>query len=227
MSKDHPDSELEARAELSERLVESIVSGDPQERARAEQQLVLAFERGIRRVLRSNLNNPADVDEVTNDVWRTAIPKIRANELRERRKLAGYLNKIARGLARNLNKRFYKKQEIHDDEAMSKHASSPDPTEGQVMHEQEMERAMNAINALSPKYRDVLLTVLRGEEKKAACKRLGLTPIQFNKLYSRAKGMIARILQDPPPTPGPSTNQPSRPIQDSMTEEVSVSEESK
>src|SRR5262245_7212584 len=85
----------DAGGPASEELVERIVRGD----ADAEARLVGRYARGVRMIVSRGTRDRAAVDDLCQETLRIALEKIRAGDVRDARRLPGFICAIARNLA--------------------------------------------------------------------------------------------------------------------------------
>lgn len=174
-------SELPEAMELAAR----IAAGD----AGAENQMVRLYEPGMRRILRTRTDGPADIDDLVNQVWMLALPKLRRGELRDPRALPAYLNTFTRRVARNYLRHSSRKAGTTDTEFVERQES---PTEGpyaRLKWAQAIEIATTLLDELSvDRDRQILERYLvEGEDKDRICEDLELDSVQFNKVLHRAR----------------------------------------
>jgi RNA polymerase sigma-70 factor, ECF subfamily len=154
----------------------------------AEDELVRAFSRGVRVILRHVARDPALVDDLHQETFRLGLERIRAGALRDEAQAGAFLA----GLARNLAIEHFRKarRTVPEDEAGLERTPSPaaSATE-QLEREEDARRVARVLEAL-PTERDraVLRRFYLGQEDKdALCEELGVDRLQFNRILHRAR----------------------------------------
>ena len=154
----------------------------------AEDELVRAFSRGVRVILRHVARDPALVDDLHQETFRLGLERIRAGALRDESQAGAFLA----GLARNLAIEHFRKarRTVPEDEAGLERTPSPaaSATE-QLEREEDARRVARVLEAL-PTERDraVLRRFYLGQEDKdVLCAELGVDRLQFNRILHRAR----------------------------------------
>jgi len=165
-------------------LAQRIRAGDRS----AETELVEAFSRGVRVILRHVARDPALVDDLHQETFRTGLERIRAGALRDESQPGPFLA----GLARNLAIEHFRKahRNVPEDEAGLDRTPSraPSATE-QLEREEDARRVARVLEAL-PTERDRMVLrrfYLGQEDKDALCAELGVDRLQFNRILHRAR----------------------------------------
>lgn len=178
-------------------LAQRIRAGDRS----AEEELVRAFTRGVRVILRHVARDPALVDDLHQETFRLGLERIRAGALRDESQPGAFLA----GLARNLAIEHFRKarRTVPEDEASLERTPSgtPSATE-QLEREEDARRVAKVLEAL-PTERDraVLRRFYLGQEDKdALCQELGVDRLQFNRILHRARERF-RALWEPGDNP--------------------------
>ena len=166
-------------------LAAAIANGD----TRAEEEMALLYEPGMRRILRTRTDRPEDVDDLVNDVWALALPKLRNGELRELAALPAWLNAFARRVASNYLKKSARKASKSSDYRVDRLVAPGDSPYAQLEWEQAYRIACTILDELSvERDRTILVRFLIAEEdKEAICKDLELSTIAFSKVLHRAR----------------------------------------
>lgn len=166
-------------------LAAAIANGD----TRAEEEMALLYEPGMRRILRTRTDRPEDVDDLVNDVWALALPKLRNGELRELAALPAWLNAFARRVASNYLKKSARKASKSSDYRVDRLVAPGDSPYAQLEWEQAYRIACTILDELSvERDRAILVRFLIAEEdKEAICKDLELSTIAFSKVLHRAR----------------------------------------
>ncbi len=183
-------SELPEAWELATR----IAAGD----ADAENRMVRLYEPGMRRILRTRTDGPSDIDDLVNQVWMLALPKLRRGELRDPLALPAYLNSFTRRVARNYLRHSSRKVGTTDAEVIERQVS---PTEGpytRLKWTQAIEIATTLLDNLSvDRDRQILERYLvDGEDKDRICEDLELDAVQFNKVLHRARKRFKELAKE-------------------------------
>jgi len=154
----------------------------------AESELVQAFSRGVRVILRHVARDPALADDLHQETFRVGIERIRAGALRDESQPGAFLA----GLARNLAIDHFRKarRNVPEDEAGLDRTPSAAPSALEQLERQEdAVRVAQVLEAL-PTERDraVLRRFYLGQEDKdALCEELGVDRLQFNRILHRAR----------------------------------------
>lgn len=168
---------LAASAPRCARLAARIALGD----LSAEDEFVRAFAPSVREVLRHRLHARDAVDDLCHDTLCAALLHLRHADLREAARLPAYVWGIARNLAR-----------AHGRERRETPACDLDPPdrradpERSAMAAESRERLRTALARLAARDRALAEGLLLGEDKAAACARLGLSPPVFDVAKFRA-----------------------------------------
>jgi RNA polymerase sigma-70 factor (ECF subfamily) len=159
--------------------------------------IVERYERSLRVVLARLIANPADRDDLLQDVWVVALTKIRRGELREPDHLFGFLAGTARGLAANERRRCNRRATDPDVSAIDQHPDDSAEPSAAIERAQCRQLTMTAIRSLRPKhYREVLLRSVADQDKSQTCAELGIDTIQYSKLFFRAKGRLKAVINE-------------------------------
>jgi len=182
-----PSPEVLKATELATR----IANGDKA----AESEMVRLYEPGMRRILRTRTDGPSDIDDLVNQVWLLALPKLRRGELRELRALPAYLNTFTRRVAGNYLRHSSRKTGSIDPSILERQVS---PTEGpyaRLKWSQAIEITTTLLGKLSVDRDRQLLErfLVHGEEKTHICEDLGLDAVQFNKVLHRARKRFKQL----------------------------------
>jgi RNA polymerase sigma-70 factor, ECF subfamily len=181
-----------------EEMVRRILGGD----AGAEAELVRRFRRGVSVVLqRSGAESPA-ADDLSQEAFALALRKIRAGEVRQPERLAGFLCSLARNLAIEHFRRVGARRSAGPpDENLPSAAASP------LEELLQTERAATVRKVLaelpSDRDRQVLFRFyLAEEDKDVICKDLGLTSLHFNRVVFRARERYREMYLSRTESPG-------------------------
>ena len=174
-----------SRSPSAAEIAERVRTGVPG----AEEELYERYRRGIAVLLRQMTRTPEDAEDLFQETFRLALTKIRAGELREPERLPQFLN----GLARNLARYQYRKQDRRGDESFEAvdpvHLAIP---EGQyeALRRQQKAALTRAVLEELPNSRDrelIYRFYIAEDEKNEICSALGLSSLHFNRVIFRAK----------------------------------------
>jgi RNA polymerase sigma-70 factor (ECF subfamily) len=166
-----------------EELVRRIRAGD---RA-AEEDLVRRYQRGVGAVLRRAGADAAAADDLSQETFAMSLRKIRAGEIREPERLAGFLCSLARNLA---IEHFRKAGSRRTAEMPESDFASPVPSPLDDLLRAERAAVVRKVLAELPSERDrqvLFRFYLDEEEKDRICKDLGLSSLHFNRVIFRAR----------------------------------------
>lgn len=154
----------------------------------AEEELVRAFSRGVRVILRHVARDPALVDDLHQETFRLGLERIRAGALRDEAQAGAFLA----GLARNLAIEHFRKvrRTVPEDEAGLERTPSPATSASEQLEREEDARKVVRVLEALPTERDraVLRRFYLGQEDKdALCAELGVDRLQFNRILHRAR----------------------------------------
>ena len=168
-------------ASAGELLVGRIQAGD----ATAESELVSRYARGVRMIVGRGTRDRSIVDDLCQETFRIALEKIRRGDVRDARRLSGFMC----GLARNLTIDHFRRVRPADSMAS---ADPSDPAPSQLERLLTDERGMIARKVLAElefdRDRQILFRFYVSEESKARiCADLGLSSLHFNRVLFRAR----------------------------------------
>jgi len=188
-----PKPQPEAPPEREAELVDRIRAGE----AGAEDELVRRFSRGLSIILRRATADAALAEDLHQETFRIALAKIRAGEVREPSKLAGYLA----SLARNLSIEHFRRRTMGGASAeIDGRDHPPSPAAGPLellLKGEEAALARRVLSELgSERDRQVLFRFYVAEdEKREICADLGLTALQFNRVLHRARQRFRELYE--------------------------------
>ena len=172
-------------AESSADLVARIRRADPQ----AEDQLVERYRRGISIILRAECSDAAAVDDLFQDTFRIALEKIRKGDLREPKKLSGFICAVARNLVVEHFRRVARR-------GGPRAASTGGTSRARGRIPSKMSSARSAqrwCSACCPRCPRIVTArfwlrfYVAEDEKDSICRHLGLTSLHFNRVLFRAR----------------------------------------
>lgn len=161
-------------------LVGRIQAGDPA----AEAVLVARYRPGLVMLLRKRLKDPTLADDLCQEVFQVALGALRQGRLRAGEKLAAYLCGIARNVAGTARRRQRHGQPLPPAESIVDPALRPDQ---QLLEDERARLVRRVVKALGPRDQMVLAAFyLYDTPKDTICRRLGLSPAQFDVIKWRA-----------------------------------------
>ena len=172
-----------------EELVRRIRAGDHP----AEEELVRRYRRGVGAVLRRAGADPATADDLSQETFAMSLRKIRAGEVREPERLAGFLCSLARNLAiEHFRKAGTRRTAGLPDTDFP--SSAPSPLDDLLRAERAA--VVRKVLAELPSERDRKLLFrfyLDEEDKDRICRDLGLSSLHFNRVVFRARERYREI----------------------------------
>jgi RNA polymerase sigma-70 factor (ECF subfamily) len=174
---------------VGEVLVDRIRAGD----AAAESDLVSRYARGVRMIVSRSTRDRSIVDDLCQETFRVALEKIRRGDVRDPKRLSGFMC----ALARNLTVEHFRRSRRTDSIGTT---DESDPAPSQLDLLLANERAGVARKVLSElgseRDRQILLRFYVAEETKAQiCADLGLSSLHFNRVLFRARGRYRTLYQ--------------------------------
>ncbi len=177
-------STREDPAESAQDLVGRIRAGDPE----AETELVERYRRGIAIILRAESGDPAAVDDLFQETFRIALEKIRQGDLREPKKLSGFISSLARNLVIDHFRRVAARRTSGGIDLTELASRRADPLEELLRAERG--EVVNQVLSEMPSDRDrqiLFRFYVAEDEKEGICRDLGLTSLHFNRVLFRAR----------------------------------------
>lgn len=160
-------------------LADRLRARDPE----AERELIVRYRPGVTMILRRLVKDPTLAEDLAQEVFRIALEALRQDRLHEAGKLASYLWGITRNVARS---EIRAQPDPHDaaDGTLVDPALRPDQ---QLLRAERARRLRDTLQALSPRDRLILRDFyLNDVPKESICRRLGLSPPQFDLAKWRA-----------------------------------------
>lgn len=170
----------------------------------ADAEMVELYSKRVCNALVRLISNPADREDLLQDVWLVALMRIRRGELRQPALLLAFLLGIARALAANERRRHNRRATDPDSSAVEQYPDESDGPAETAERAQCRQVALKAINALRTKhYREVLLSSVAEHDKTQTCAALGIDAVQYSRILYKAKDRLrAAITQSTgPPWP--------------------------
>lgn len=153
--------------------------------ADAESELVARYRPGLVMMLRRLVKDPSLADDYCQEVFRVAFEALRHDRIDNGGKLAAYLWSVARNLANSHLRRQYRG---HTTTALSDAIVDAGARPEQRLLREERTRMLHeALTLLTPRDRAVLAAFyLDDTPKELICRRMGLSPSQFDVIKWRA-----------------------------------------
>ena len=164
-------------------IVRRIRERDPE----ADAELVRRYQRGVSVILRRAGAGPPEADDLSQETFALALRKIRAGEVRQPERLAGFLCSLARNLAIEHFRRSRSQRAAGDPDQ-----EAPSPAASPLEELLRAERAATVRRVLDelPSDRDRQILhrfYLAEDDKETICRDLGLSSLHFNRVVFRAR----------------------------------------
>lgn len=173
----------------SAELARRIRAGD----CAATTELIARYRAGLTILLRRLVKDSAFADDLVQEVFRIALEALQRDRINDSQKLAAYIWGIARNLAHTERRRRQRHPETTADELLIDSTMRPDE---QLLHDERARLVRQAVAALAPRDRAVLREFyLNDTPKEMLCRRLLLTPAQFDVIKWRALKRLRPLLQ--------------------------------
>ncbi len=176
-------------------LVARIQRGD----IAAEEELVERFGRGVAIILSRHTRDPEVAEDLRQDVLANALVKLRRGELRDAKKLPGFLASMARNMAIEHYRKQTRRRTEADSEtvdgAMDRGQSSQ---LGGLVRRENAALVRRMVGELSNvRDREILYRFyLADEDKDAIAADLELDSLQFNRVLHRARQRYKALFED-------------------------------
>lgn len=167
-------------------LVRRIQEGD----LRAEEELVARFGEGLTFLLRRWTRDRAAAEDLYQETFRMALEKIRAGEVRDPERLAGFLHSLARNLSIHHYRRGSVRQTREEDLEAVADVSAPEAGQlGQLLRREKAALVRRVLGELaSERDRQVLFRFYIAEEDRERIRSdLGLSGPELNMVLFRAR----------------------------------------
>jgi RNA polymerase sigma-70 factor (ECF subfamily) len=177
-------------------LASRIASGD---RA-AEAALVCRLSRALRFIVARRTGDPEIIDDVVQETFRIALPKLRAGELRDGAALPGFLHGIAMNVLLVERRRERHLTGAEASEALGHAADaspnrSPDRAFARLALVQTVRRLIQGLTV--ERDRELILRHYVLEHDKAdICRDLGLSPEHFDRVLYRARERLRAAIHE-------------------------------
>jgi RNA polymerase sigma-70 factor, ECF subfamily len=173
------------RSDAEAELVSRIRAGDGQ----AEAELVERYSRGITIIIRSEIGETYVAEDLYQETFRIALEKIRQGDVRDPKRLSGFVCSVAKNLVIDYFRRAARQERLREiDEA----SHLPDPAPNQLeelLRKEQADFVWEILNEMSNQ-RDIEVLYryyLADDEKEKICADLGLTSLHFNRVIHRAR----------------------------------------
>jgi len=176
-------------ASAGELLVDRICGGD----VAAEAELVSLYTRGLRMIVSRGTRDRSIVDDLCQETFRIALEKIRRGDVRDAKRLSGFMCAVARNVTIDHFRRSRRADRVSVPDESD---AAPSPLERVLADE----RAITARKVLaeleSDRDRQILFRFYVVEEPKARiCADLGLSSLHFNRVLFRARQRYRALYQ--------------------------------
>jgi RNA polymerase sigma-70 factor, ECF subfamily len=187
-----PAGRMEVARDSPAALVERIRAGE----RLAEDELVERFSRGVTFVIRQSVKNSATAQDLYQESFRIVLEKIRAGEVREPDRLAGFICAVVRNLV-IAHYRKSLKQPVSDQPEFELPSPALSPLD-QLLKDEAATLARRVLAELpSGRDRKVLYRLYIAEDdKEQICKDLGLTSLLFNQVVFRARERFRKLFEE-------------------------------
>ena len=168
-------------------IVSRIKAGERQ----AEVELIERYSRCVKVIIRREISDTAVADDLYQEIFWTALEKIRQGDVREPEKLSGFVC----GVARNHVKHYFRRaarREVSTESEESAPLSVAAPDQLKEVLRKEKARFVWQVLKEMPNERDVQVLIrfyIAEEEKERICADLGLTSLHFNLVLHRARAL--------------------------------------
>ena len=175
---------VRGESESAADLVGSIRRGD----RGAEDELVRRYRRGVAIILRAECRDPSAVDDLFQETFRIALEKIREGDVRDPRKLSGFVCALARNLVIDHFRRVAARRTAGELPLAELASPGADPLENLLRAERGA--TVNRVLGEMPSDRDrqiLFRFYVVEDDKKAICRDLDLSSLHFNRVLFRAR----------------------------------------
>jgi RNA polymerase sigma-70 factor (ECF subfamily) len=166
-----------------------IVSRIKNNSQQAEAELVERYDSSVMSIIRRGVGATPVADDLYQETFRIVIEKIRRGELREPKKLSGFVCSVARNLVTEYFRHAARQEgQIDVEDAASLPHLAPDQLD-ELLKKERADFVRQVLRAMpNQRDRDVLFRYyLAEEEKEQICADLGLTVQDFNRVLHRAR----------------------------------------
>lgn len=179
-------------AESAGDLVGRIRRGDRD----AEDELVRRYRRGVAIILRAESGDAAAVDDLFQETFRIALEKIRQGDLREPKRLSGFICSLARNLVIDHFRRVAARRTSGGIDLAELASPRLDPLERLLREERGAVVNRVLAEMASDRDRQILFRFYVAEDDKdLICRELDLTSLHFNRVLFRARERYRDLYQ--------------------------------
>jgi RNA polymerase sigma-70 factor (ECF subfamily) len=174
-------------------LVARILAGE----FAAEDELVRRYSRGVSIIIGQSLADPTAAADVYQEVFRLALLKVRAGEVRDPERLAGFICGIARNLVIEHFRSAARLKGRHEGEP-DRQFPSPEPSQLDRLLRAERAALARRVLAELPSDRDRRILYrfyIEDDDKADICADLGIDAVYFNHVISRARQRYKKIFE--------------------------------
>lgn len=182
----------EAEQEVAAELVARVRAGD----SRAEEEIVLRYQRGLRFLLRRRTKDVELADELLQETWIVALRKMRAGEVGDPSRLAGFLCGIAKNLALGDARKTFRRQTTANTEIVDRAIDTAPGVYERVSRAEACNFVRRMIGELKMKRdREILRRFyVEDEDKQTICRDLQIDGTHFNRVLFRAKARFREAI---------------------------------
>ena len=173
-------------------VVERIEHGDRD----AETELVQRYSRGVRLILLKRTGDPQVASDLGQDTFIIAIRKLRAGDLRDKSKVAAFINQVAV----NLSIEYFRKERRFvrsPDGIIGLNSPHTDRTGERVDYESARSQLQGALRHLAiERDREILRRFYLSDDDQAViCQDRGLSAAHFDRVLYRAKQRMRVLIE--------------------------------
>jgi RNA polymerase sigma-70 factor (ECF subfamily) len=174
-------------------LVSRIRAGDRQ----AEAELVERYSRGVMIIIRREVHDTVDVEDLHQEGFRIVLEKIRRGDVREPERLSGFVCGVARNLVIDYFRRAARQENNAEiEEAVSIPHTAPDQLQ-ELLRKEKADLVRQVLKEMSNE-RDIQALYrfyIADDDKEQICADLGLTSLHFNRVLHRARERFRELYE--------------------------------
>jgi RNA polymerase sigma-70 factor, ECF subfamily len=166
-----------------------MVSRIKSDNQQAEAELVERYDRSVMSIIRREIGDTTVADDIYQETFRIVLEKIRRGEVREPKRLSGFVCSVARNLVTEYFRRAARLEgTIEVEEAAALPHLAPDQLE-ELLQKEKADFVRQVLEEMpNPRDRDVLFRYYLAEDRKEQiCADLGLASQDFNRVLHRAR----------------------------------------
>lgn len=163
----------------------------------AEDELVRRYSRGVSIIIGQSLADPAAAADVYQETFRLVLQKVRAGEVREPERLAGFVCGITRSLVIEHFRGTARSKARYESEP-DRQIPSAEPSQlDRLLREERATLARKVLSELpSDRDRKILYRFyIEDDEKDDICADLGISALHFNQVISRARQRYKKMFE--------------------------------